>query len=391
MSLRTDPTEAAAEALEEALDPMTDQSVGLVFLFATSHHSAAFPDILKFIRARTSPRALLGATGAGVIGPRGESELKPALSILAVSAEGVTTSATILPRLDEEDVVDELRGEMPSLFRERGVLIALAEPRSLHPDFLTRLSLSCSEIPVIGAAAGWCTADQRAIIAADGDVAHSGAAVLHLAGCVEPVIGVAQAVMPDGVPKPVTKAIGNVIYEIDHNPASELLTAFVQIQKVQSESGIDAFCALASSPLDFSAGRYVVRQILALDPVKRSLTVSDNILVGQYLCFGIRTPKGSRRSFRQMLERQSATLTNRVPRAAVLFNCCARGQSLYGRPHVDLDAFREFFPDLPVTGLFGFAEIGPVHWERKKVRSAVLNHTAVLALLTEPMEAINAP
>ena len=89
-----------------------------------------------------------------------------------------------------------------------------------------------------------------------------------------------------------------------------------------------------------------------------------------------------------MLERLSGGLSAKVPRAAVIFNCCARGQVLYGRPHVDLDAFHEFFPDLPIAGLFGFAEIGPIFWDGRKIKPAIFNHTAVLTLLNEPMEAL---
>ena len=89
-----------------------------------------------------------------------------------------------------------------------------------------------------------------------------------------------------------------------------------------------------------------------------------------------------------MLERLNASFASRAPRASIIFNCCARGQALYGRPHVDLDAYHEFFPELPVVGLFGFSEIGPIFWDGRKVRSAILNHTAVLTVLTEPMEAL---
>lgn len=389
MSLQSDSNIAVDEALEEAMGDLAGTAT-VAILFATSHHSNSFPEIIQTVRKRTQVRALFGATGAGVVGPKGEVELSPALSILVLASDRITAAATLIPRIDAPDAVDLLRGELPSLYRERGTLMMMIDPKSMHPDFLGRIAQTFPETPIIGAAAGWCASDHTAALAADGDSADRGCTALHLAGCIEPAIGVAQAVLPEGAARPITRAKGNTILQIDSKPAAEFLSAFVQqIRHEQPEQApLDIYCTIADSPFDFEAGRYIVRNILAVEPATKHMTIAEPVMAGQYVCFGLRSPKGARRSYRLMLERLNSALSGRVPRAAVVFNCCARGQSLYGRPHVDLDAYREFFPELPIVGLFGFAEIGPISWEGRKVRSAILNHTAVLSLLTEPMVAL---
>lgn len=391
MSLRADTEQAVEEALEEAMGDLAG-SATVAILCSTSHHAKNFPEILRTIRKRSQVRALFGATGAGVIGPRGEIEQAPGISILMLASDRVTAAAAIIPQIDSPDAVDHLRGELPSLYRERGTLMVAMDPRSARPDFLSRLARTFPETPVVGAAAAWCADDPSAALAADGDATARGCAALHLAGCLDPVIGVAQAVLPEGIPKPVTQAKGNAIIEIGGQPAADVLTDLVQnIRKAHDEQGgPDIFCTIANSPADFEAGRYIVRNILGVEPPSRQILIAEPVRAGQYVCFGVRSAKGARRSFRLMLERLNSGLTSRVPRAAVIFNCCARGQALYGRPEVDLDAFREFFPELPIVGLFGFAEIGPIFWEGRRVQSAILNHTAVLTLLTEPMEALGA-
>lgn len=393
MSLRPDSKRAAEEALDEAMGDLAGSATALV-LCATSHHASEFPDILRLIRERVQVRALFGGTGTGIVGPRGEVEHAPAISILAMTSDRLTAAAAVIPDLQSPDAVEQLRSELPSLYRERGTLMVLADPRSMDPDFLSRLAQAFPETPIIGAAAGWCSGHSAAAVAADGEFSAHGGAAMHLAGCIEPAIGVAHAVVPEGIPKPVTRAGGNHLIQIESEPAADFLASFVSSlrgrEQQTGKSPVDIYCAFANSPSDFTAGRYIVRNIMAVEPASKHVVISETVRAGQYICFALRSAKGARRSFRQMLERLNGAMASRVPRAAILFNCCARGHALYGRSHVDLEAYREFFPELPVAGLFGFAEIGPIFWSGRKVRSAILNHTAVLTILTEPMEALGA-
>ena len=55
---------------------------------------------------------------------------------------------------------------------------------------------------------------------------------------------------------------------------------------------------------------------------------------------------------------------------------CGRGTSLYGRPNVDLDIIRKYFPDLPLIGFFTYAEIGPTSYGQ-----CLHNYTGVLTLV----------
>lgn len=392
MSLRADSEKAGREVLEEAMAELAEPGAGVAILFATSHHAGYFPELLQSIRKKTRARSLLAATGAGIVGPRGEVEQSPGMALLLFSSERVTSGAALIPHLDTPDAVEHLRGEAPSLYRERGTLLAVVDPRSMHTDFFSKLARVFPETPVVGAAAGWCTPDQTVTLAADGEISAHGGACLHLAGSLEPAVGIAQAVMPEDEPALITKAIGNIIQEIDSQPAADVLGQFVQTIREQSPKGEapDVYCTLADTPRDLNSGRYLVRNILAVEPDNKQMTIAESVQAGQYISFGCRSARGARRSFRQMIERLNASMSSKVPRGAVIFNCCARGQTLYGRPHVDLDAFHEFFPELPIVGLFGFAEIGPIFWEGRKMHSSILNHTAVLTIFSEPMEALGA-
>ncbi|MBI4178675.1 FIST C-terminal domain-containing protein [bacterium] len=387
-SLRTDGGGAIHEAIEEARRGLGNSHATAAFVFATSHHLAALPGMAQTIQRQVQPRAVFGATGTGVIGPRGEIERVPGVSVLLLSSDRAAASAAIIPQPESFDSVDHLQVELPSLHRESGLLMLAVNPRNLHPGFIQRLAERLPETPVIGGAAGWCTADQVSGVIADSDVSSGGCAALHLSGCVEPVIGVAHSIVPDTKPLPITESAGNAIVSIAAKPAADVFVSYVQAVRDQTagKPTQDLFCLLGERAEDFTAGRYRVRNILAVEPATKNLVIGEPVEPGGLICFGLRSAAKSRRSFRDTLEKMSRDLTARIPRAAVLFNCCARGRALHSKPHVDLDAFREFFPDLPIAGFFGFSEIGPVFRDGKKYSSAILAHTAVLAILTEPLE-----
>lgn len=390
MSLLTDSMEAVTAAVGDAMIESFDPTGGVSLVFSTTHHAGRLSEIQSYIRRRTGVQTVFGATGSGVIGPKGEAEQKPAISLLLVASDRLSSSATLLPPLEPVEAVSLLRQEIPGLYRERGSLVLVFDPRSLNSGFLPHFAATFPETPVVGAAAGWCADETRATLAVDTDVATSGAAALFMAGCMDSAIGVAQAVMPETQPREITDAQENVIARIENLEAADVLGEFVQSRQEQSKEPFEIFSLIAGAREDFDRSRYIVRNLIAVEPGTKRISVAEMVRPGQFISFGVRSAKNARRNFRQMLERLNAALVSRAPRAAIIFNCCARGQSLYGRPNVDFDALREFYPDLPVAGLFGFSEIGPISWSGRKVRSAILNHTSVVTVLTEPMEALGA-
>src|SRR6202012_1354769 len=79
-----------------------------------------------------------------------------------------------------------------------------------------------------------------------------------------------------------------------------------------------------------------------------------------------------RRLLREQVEQLKVT-----PFAGLLCTCAGRGKGLFGRPNHDAGMVSEFFPGVPLTGLFATSEIGPVG-----DRSFAHGYTASLALFT---------
>ena len=79
---------------------------------------------------------------------------------------------------------------------------------------------------------------------------------------------------------------------------------------------------------------------------------------------------------RRLLREQAAILPE-PPFAALLCTCHGRGQGLFGRAHHDAGLLNDYFPNLPMAGVFSKCQIGPVG-----DRSFAHGYTAAMALLS---------
>jgi small ligand-binding sensory domain FIST len=79
-----------------------------------------------------------------------------------------------------------------------------------------------------------------------------------------------------------------------------------------------------------------------------------------------------------MLRRQSEALGDSKPAFGIYFNCCARGNSLYGIPGIDSAYIRQALGDVPLIGMFGGYELAPLGRANH-----LFAYTGVLALIGE--------
>ena len=125
-------------------------------------------------------------------------------------------------------------------------------------------------------------------------------------------------------------------------------------------------------------GKYLVRNIYGLDPDKGVLAVTDAVSEGEAMIFTMRDGQRAREDLGQMLRRQVQALEGRTPAFGLYFNCCARGNSLYGIPGIDSAYIRQALGEVPLLGMFGGYELAPLGRANH-----LFAYTGVLALITE--------
>jgi small ligand-binding sensory domain FIST len=79
-----------------------------------------------------------------------------------------------------------------------------------------------------------------------------------------------------------------------------------------------------------------------------------------------------------MLQRQCDALEQKKPAFGMYFNCCARGNSLYGIPGIDSAYIRQALGEVPLIGMFGGYELAPLGRANH-----LFAYTGVLALIGE--------
>jgi small ligand-binding sensory domain FIST len=206
---------------------------------------------------------------------------------------------------------------------------------------------------------------------------------LSLAGSFEALIEITQGCQPITKPMVITKAENNLIHEIDNRPALEVFA-----QTLKGPLAEDLRRALTylfvGLPADreqnsVAPGHYVVRNIVGLDPDNGVLGVAEEVAEGEAMIFTLRDGQRARDDLSQMLQRQSDKLAGRKPAFGFYFNCCARGNSLYGVPGIDTAYIRQALGDFPLIGFFGGYELAPLEGANH-----LFAYTGVLALIVEP-------
>lgn len=121
-------------------------------------------------------------------------------------------------------------------------------------------------------------------------------------------------------------------------------------------------------------GRYRLNHILAANPKEQSITLAQKLAPGERLFLAMRDALTAERDWRRTLERAHHEL-GESPDFSLLFPCMGRGPTFFGNRDRDLDQLRARFPNLPVIGVYGNGEIGPLDGA-----SHLYQYSAVLGL-----------
>lgn len=334
-------------------------------LFVSAFHSEAAPEALSAeLIDLLAPKQLLGCSCSGVIGGELESELEPALSVLAMSLPGVRiTPFDLAPleaaRLESGAALVEHLDLYPT---EKPNFIMLADPMSCDIDGLLKLfNDGYPGCPVIGGLASGVTVGRPNWMILGAEAYESGTVGLALSGDVRIETTVAQGCRPVGHPYTVTKADENVLFELAGKPALDALrdvvTGLSPEDRELARTSLFVGLAMSERRDVFRRGDFLIRNLMGFDPGTGALVVGSPLRAGQTVQFQLRDAATSAEDLKSLLGEKSPGAPDR---GALLFSCCGRGRGLYGTPHHDTRLIQELRGPLPMAGFFANGEIGPV-------------------------------
>ena len=373
--------QAFAAALAQAEITQADMAL-IVF---TAEHMRDQERLRNAVSHASDHAVVVGSSAAGILTGNGEIEGSHGLAVLTLASDQLQAEAFLFESLrghDEEAGIKIAQLARPGLDSN---LLTLLMPDSYNGQAQEMLHAMQREIgyaPVIGAGSSESGVAGATFQLCNDQVVSNAVTGLHLSGSFESSIDITQGCQPITEPLAITKADGNIIYEIDHRPAFEVFTSVLKGPLIEDlrRALMYVFVGL---PADrgrnsVGGGEYLVRNIIGLDSEKKIIGVADQVCEGQAMIFTLRDGQRARDDLGQMLKRQSQRLAGKKPAFGVYFNCCARGASLYGIPGIDSAYIRQILGDFPLIGMFGGYELAPLGGANH-----LFAYTGVLALIAE--------
>lgn len=375
------PEKAAETVAKTLLDKLGSPRAETVIVFASSEHRRHYSKILDIISHITCAEKITGAGAAGVLTEELEIERHAGIAAMALSS---SAGAEAVPFIVHELQENNFRaGErLGNQFRKN---LAAIEGAVLFPDpfsfqshlFFEGFESAYGYVPMAGAAASEDGSEEKTYQFYGRHAAFDAAAGVAFSGKAGFEIGLTHSCKPFGGPLQITRAEGNMIYEMDGRPAYDILLESLSGIEFENPNQLLQRVFLGVPTRSFQtefSNNYLIRNIMGVNAKKGMLSCVSPVEVGEFVTFTVRDPKMAALDLKNMLEDMRFRFQGRKPSFGFYFNCCARGEMLYGEPSHDVRRIREEFPGVPVLGFFGYGEIAPIdHVNHLHQHSGVLS------------------
>jgi hypothetical protein len=363
-STRSDTAAAAREAVAAAREGLGGATPSFGFLFAGPKH-----DLSNLVAAATAEAGGAELTACTTAGEFTEAGLThDGVAAFLLSSEELSHHARFAAgmKADPEGVARELCRDFDQLKarafgrdRLRSTTVLLTDGLAGTGErALTAVSEATGPFQqIVGGAAG----DEGGFVAtsvAAGEQAGGDAAVaLHVFGAQAWGVGVGHGLEPASDPMVVTRAEGNVVYELDGQPA------FEAYRQHALQHGVEL--------TPENAGPYLIGNELGLyffDKVAKaraplavgddgSLSCAAEIPAESTVCILDGEPERMVAAARQAAEEALENLNGAETAGVLLFDCVCRGMILENDFQREIEAVRSVFGDVPMTGFLTYGEI----------------------------------
>lgn len=354
-----DAVTAADEAIDTVVAGLDGGDADLVVVFLGGAHAPRADEVAERVRARLSPRRLVGATAGGVVAGDRELEDPVAVSVWAASMPGVELRPLRFPPPSDGGGGTEWPDPPP----ETSVIVVLADPFSFPADaFLSWTAGACPGVPVCGGLASGAPTARGNRLLLDDLVVEDGAVAVAIGQGVRVRTLVSQGCRPVGSSYVVTRAERNLLHELAGKAAVERVREVYadadESDRALMRSGLHIGVVLDEYREDFGRGDFLVRGVLGAQADGGGIAVGDTVPVGRTVRFHVRDAVSADEDLRAMLDELPARGHAAV--GALLFTCNGRGSRLFGRPDHDAGLVSTALDGAPLAGFFAAGELGPV-------------------------------
>lgn len=356
----------------------------LVFASARFDHAA----LLAGIRSVTQEAAIIGCSTAGEITSAGPS--KRSVVVVTLQSNVMTVVPGFGPRLSAAARQAGETAAWPSAHSKAlNPRVFLMFPDGTSGNAAEALRgaqmVLGTSFPIVGGSAGDDLLFTRTVQYHDASVTSDSVVGVLLSGGIAVGIGARHGWRPLGKPRLVTRALANVVHELDGRAA-------VSVYQEYFGKGADELRreSLARMTIIYPLGlpipgeeEHLLRNVLKVTP-QGDLVYSGEVPEGS----SVRLMMGSKRhaltAARRAAEQAMRGLGAKSVRLALVFGSASRAR-LFGRhAEEEITAIQEVVGrDAPIAGFYGYGEIAPLSSEQYLGQSYYQNETLVVVTLAE--------
>ena len=374
MSRHHNPNVAGREAAEQALEKAGVDRPDFVFLFGSigyDQHS-----LVRAVRETTGGAPLTGCSAEGTINGDDADESNFSVVVTAISSDelhwmnGLAAGLRADPRDAGKRVAQDL---LPHLSAETIGLFVFPDGVSLSLEhFFAGLEGTLSSerfLPMWGGGAGNnYIFGEPTYQYCDDEVVSDGVSYALLSGKAQASWALSHSLIPIGGERKVTRSQGNVIYEIDGKPATEVLNEYLPEGALADERDWSRYAyslALTSkAPSYMKDEEYIVRGVPQLNLTDGSVTVQTEVTEGTSVWFSSRDKEKITAGLDRMAAQIKEQLGGAQPKLVFQFECSTRGKLMF-REQEKLQLLKRLRqsvnPDVPWAGFYTEGrELGPV-------------------------------
>ena len=374
MSRNHNPSVAGREAAEQALQKAGVAKPDFVVMFGSIGYDQR--SLVRAVRETTRGAPLTGCSAEGTINGDDADESNFSVVVTAISSDelhwmnGLAAGLRADPRDAGKRVAQDL---LPHLSAETIGLFVFPDGVSLSLEhFFAGLEGTLSSerfLPMWGGGAGNnYIFGEPTYQYCDDEVVSDGVSYALLSGRARASWALSHSLIPIGGERKVTRSQGNVIYEIDGKPATEVLNEYLPEGALADERDWSRYAyslALTSkAPSYMKDEEYIVRGVPQLNLTDGSITVQTEVEEGTSVWFSSRDKEKITAGLDRMAAQIKEQLGGAQPKLVFQFECSTRGKLMF-REQEKLQLLKRLrqsvSPDVPWAGFYTEGrELGPV-------------------------------
>jgi hypothetical protein len=394
MSRHHNPNVAGREAAEQALQKAGVSKPDFVVMFGSIGYDQR--SLVRAVREATGGAPLTGCSAEGTINGEDADESNFSVVVTAISSDelrwhnGIATgfeddSRAVGQRL-AQDLLPNLSTDTIGLFVfPDGLKDFVVPTENLVDNFFAGLEENLPSDRFLPLWGGGANANFNMASPpyqyCDDEVITDGVSYALLSGKAQAGWAISHGCIPIGGERIVTRSKGNVIYEIDGEPAMEVLKEYLPEHALAEDRDWMRYAISLAlcfrAPSYMKDEEYVVRGMPAVSMADGSITVQTEVSEGTSVWLSSRDKEKISNGFDRMAQQIKEQLGGEKPKLVFQFECATRGKMMF-RDQEKLQLLKRFRqsldPDAPWVGFYAVGEIGPVekHYDRHLYTSVVV-------------------